>query len=463
MNFDEDQEKAIKLATSGDDLVIEARAGTGKTTTNIGIAKRSIGKKGAIFTFNKSMSDDNSKKSPSNFKCRTPHSQAFISVGTDYIDRLKPNFNTSQLSKRINLNEFDISTEEKNKLIIDTFKAYCAKDNDIFEANHVNTEHIHHIKNEKELEEIKTHVANQCQIAWEEISHVNSRVDITHDFYLKLYSLSKPKMDFDLIILDEAQDSTPCVMTLINEQECQKIITGDRFQSIYGWRGCINGMVKNNIKNKTFLTKSFRFGNEIAEAANYVLSEHNQSSDCEIVGDPNIKSMLNADVMPNAIIYRNTLDMVDEMFFSINSGLKPHVIGGLDDLYRKVVNVNNLRLDKVKFGRFYRYEQFEDYMETVKRGPWLTFSKLLKTYSIESLFKLFVEINNIEQHNANVKLLSAHKSKGLQFPHTKLSNGFKSPENKGWTIEEGNLLYVALTRARLTLNIEDCDAFEYCL
>ena len=461
MKYDNDQKQAIELAVSGNDLIIEAYAGTGKTTTNFGIAKRCMGKKGVLLTFNKSMSDENAKSAPRNFKCMTPHSLAFRNVGTDYIDRLKNTFNADELKKNLNLSDYDLSTTETNYLLIGAMNRFCSSSISNFDSTIIDTSHIHHLKNENELTELKNRVSCHLSNIWEEMVHVSSSQSITHDFYLKLYCLGKPKIDTDIIMLDEAQDATKSVMNLLKTQECQKIVTGDRFQSIYGWRGCVNGMKNNFIDMKTHLTHSFRFGNEIAMAANYVLSEHNQAEQAGIIGNPLLKSELNANVKPDAIIYRNTFDMIDEVFWSINQGYRPYVIGGIIELYEKINSAMELKNNKTPFGRFYDYEDFEEYLNSVKSGKWLTLSKLLKNYSLESLAKVVYEVFVTKIDESTVLLLSAHKSKGLQFDHVKVSNGFMSPDDRNWNTEEGNLLYVAVTRARLTLNIESSEAFEY--
>ncbi|KAG5179774.1 hypothetical protein JKP88DRAFT_261254 [Tribonema minus] len=60
---------------------------------------------------------------------------------------------------------------------------------------------------------------------------------MTHAGYLKLYQLSRPdfKSKFDYVMLDEAQDSSPCMLDIVMQQRgCAVICVGDHHQAIYG-------------------------------------------------------------------------------------------------------------------------------------------------------------------------------------------------------------------------------------
>lgn len=47
-----------------------------------------------------------------------------------------------------------------------------------------------------------------------------------HDAYLKLYQLSDPQLDYDCILLDEAQDTNPVLGAIVAGQRGQKIFVG---------------------------------------------------------------------------------------------------------------------------------------------------------------------------------------------------------------------------------------------
>lgn len=91
-----------------------------------------------------------------------------------------------------------------------------------------------------------------------------------HDVYLRLWVLSMPQISADFILFDEAQDTDPLMIALLEMQSCQIIYVGDANQQIYEFRGAINVMQRLELPETT-LSQSFRFGNEIASRANLIL------------------------------------------------------------------------------------------------------------------------------------------------------------------------------------------------
>ena len=95
--------------------------------------------------------------------------------------------------------------------------------------------------------------------------------------YLKLYQLSRPKLhlDFEVLMLDEAQDAAPVMADIVLQQTgCAKILVGDPHQEIYSFMGARDAMraavarVDKSKVTERRLSRSFRFGREIAAVAN---------------------------------------------------------------------------------------------------------------------------------------------------------------------------------------------------
>lgn len=90
--------------------------------------------------------------------------------------------------------------------------------------------------------------------------------------YFKVFHLQRPTIDaYDCILIDEAQDLTPAIIATIMSQKCPKILVGDPHQQIYGFRGAKNAMALALADHTFYLTKSFRFGPEIAYVAACIL------------------------------------------------------------------------------------------------------------------------------------------------------------------------------------------------
>ncbi|CEP02341.1 hypothetical protein PBRA_008925 [Plasmodiophora brassicae] len=99
------------------------------------------------------------------------------------------------------------------------------------------------------------------------------RIAITHDVYLKVYQLGRPdlKTTFDVVIVDESQDCNAAMKGIILEQDVTRLLIGDVYQHIYGFRGCYNLLREAPADSTLTLSRSFRFGSAIAEVCNIIL------------------------------------------------------------------------------------------------------------------------------------------------------------------------------------------------
>ena len=78
--------------------------------------------------------------------------------------------------------------------------------------------------------------------------------------------------DYDLILVDEAQDLNPVTMAIIEEQTIPVMYVGDTHQHIYGFNGAKDGLRANRADVELRLTRSFRFGPAVAWIANKVVA-----------------------------------------------------------------------------------------------------------------------------------------------------------------------------------------------
>ena len=96
--------------------------------------------------------------------------------------------------------------------------------------------------------------------------------------YLKLYQLSRPKLhlDFEVLMLDEAQDAAPVMADVVLQQTgCAKILVGDPHQEIYSFMGARDAMraavAPTRKKSPSAGSRGRSFGREIAAVANSLL------------------------------------------------------------------------------------------------------------------------------------------------------------------------------------------------
>jgi hypothetical protein len=107
--------------------------------------------------------------------------------------------------------------------------------------------------------------------------------DISHDSYLKIAQLGGGEEfqddDFQVVIVDEAQDFTPCQADLFwgkyRRRDRAVYLFGDQYQQLYRFRGAgdsFQEVYENRQSQQNFdSTGSFRFGSTIADTASTVL------------------------------------------------------------------------------------------------------------------------------------------------------------------------------------------------
>jgi superfamily I DNA/RNA helicase len=290
---------------------------------------------------------------------------------------------------------------------------------------------------------------------------------ITHDVYLKLWALSKPRLNYDFILCDEFQDTNAVVLGVVTRQKCQQIYVGDKFQQIYAWRGAINAL--DQIEAKEFyLTKSFRFGQAIADMANSILGSYMppEKRPPQIIGFERQPSEVvyasPEGKIPDAIICRTNAGVISEVFRYLNGTTKVYVQGGVDQMVG-ILNgakdlMNGKRSYNPELALFNNWDEVIEFSETDSGMDLRSLVAMISDYGIEKLLEALRSTVK-SSSEADITLTTAHKSKGLEWPHVKLHNDFFSAE-EGNRLPQGeiNILYVAATRALNLLDVSDCSA-----
>jgi hypothetical protein len=83
-----EQQAIVDAARAGQDLVIEAGAGTGKTSTLRLVAAASPRRRGVYLAYNRAIADDAKRAFPQQVTCATAHALAFRAVGRRHAHRL---------------------------------------------------------------------------------------------------------------------------------------------------------------------------------------------------------------------------------------------------------------------------------------------------------------------------------------------------------------------------------------
>lgn len=305
---------------AGELLRVMAFAGSGKTTTLVEYARARPYIRMLYLVFNVSIREAAEGIFPPNVHVMSVHKMAYAAIGRRY-PRIVSDISFSVAREALGLpgNAFELATWVK-----DTIKAYCQGADKVLDIKHLplaaasrlpkgfdtkaalasTPEHSVDARTEKPRVQYKAeHVLGLAQRLWNAmVSHADKAVPMTHEGYLKLYQMSAPKLskEYGIILLDEAQDCAPVVAETVLSQGCGLVLVGDPHQSVYSFAGAVDtlstsfssgtaqlGPEKRNVLVRR-LTRSFRYGPEIARVAGSILRTRKAETE-PLIGLPRSK------------------------------------------------------------------------------------------------------------------------------------------------------------------------------
>ncbi|WP_267523594.1 UvrD-helicase domain-containing protein [Campylobacter sp. MG1] len=449
------EQNKIVTADFDDILVIEAYAGCGKTSTLIKFCEKRKDKKILYLAYNKSMGDEAKQKFKhlKNVSVFTMHSLAFkqLEKTLRLKQRILGNIKANDLFDFKSLKQLkDNNTKLKIiNIFLKIYKSYCnSSENNLLSFS------------KKQLEDkalnLNTRISNAIMKELDENIKNNDNIIYEHDFYLKEFQLSNPVLEYDYILVDEAQDLNDCVIDIVLQQKAKKVFIGDTYQSIYSFRGANNALNKlSNLKNANilYLTQSFRCSPKIGELATIILKLNGAKNDFIGLNEKYIENeQLTIITRTNAILFDTAIKYAEQE-------KSIYVVGDIKETCNELIDICNLIINKkeyvknewyLKFSNFYDLTDFINATNDIelKNKVVIICKYLSQNKSIYELIKLLKKhlVNNM--NNADYIITTAHKSKGLEFLNVELTKDYKiSLEEK----EELNLLYVAITRAKQNL------------
>lgn len=464
----------LDAVASGVSIIkIAAFAGTGKTTTLLEIAQRNIRLK-LYLVFNESVK----KEAEIKFKNTGTVVMTTHSLGYKYIVKAF-GYSVKEIKAREIATRYNVSYEA-GRYALKVFNNFC---------NGASLEWSF----EKETEE----AIFLAQKIFDDM--LTKVIPVSHSFYLKAFQMllvgGKVKMPYyDIVLLDEAQDTNDVTLSIfyyLNSK--QKILVGDRHQQIYSFRGSVNAM--NKVKSVVLpLTQSFRFGDNIAHKASRFLQLF-KGEKLSLVGTESAYT--------NCLMYATVTRTNGELIKYIKSFID-------DNKYFKTIrdpkNIFSLPINLLKMAQGkeldYEYsylygflkdykrdkkttlissvEDFFDYLENACKED-IEMSSAIKAAKISGINELYKKAheNYLSSEVCYNFLTTAHTAKGLEWDSVTITQDFNIPKviaqyfkdknikndtvlsgGGGYLsffvknckeqryIDELNLYYVALTRAR---------------
>lgn len=480
----QEQVKACGVVKDHQRVKLNAYAGCSKTTT-LSMVAQDLCAPSLYLAYNKSMAVEAREKFPEWVRVSTTHALAYAVYGRQLATKLKRPQGAYQnvcgtggeIARYFKIKGIFLTCGESitaNGLglaIKETVNRFEYSADKTISAKHVSPAGIKKVKGKLDQVEQMVYidlVKKHAEMLWALRTNLNSNILATHDTYLKQYQLSEPDLSsYDVVYLDEGQDTNECVLDIVMRQTKPKIVVvGDEFQQIYQWRGSVNAMGKLPFE-ETFLTQSFRFGQAIADIANVVLSQN--GIETNIRGWEQCESSVSFYHDQKSVsgcytlLYRTNMMLVLDAVELISQGKKINLEIDVSDFVKLLESAVELKMGNmkgVKHEEMLPYESWSDFAKEVQG----TGGELGRVYQIIDGGRVYEVLGMLRMQrnsdNPEMILTTAHKSKGREWDVVWLASDFPSNwNNKGEWVglrdEERNLLYVAVTRARKHLIYND--------
>jgi superfamily I DNA/RNA helicase len=464
-----------------ENLLIEARAGAGKTSTIVAAVSLIPSNASTTFlAFNKHIQEELKEKLPSHVFCYTSHGLGLSAIRRKYgdeieFDEFKADHHINKKKKRWKLkNEFKNSLEEhvylaSIKKLINLCRATLTTDK----------KYIPYIAEKYDIRYSEPKDVKRVMSVLEAMTNDRKTYDFTDMIYLPAIDNKIWMFPQDYVIVDECQDLNRAQQALIQKilkrdritgkQKGRLIAVGDPYQSIYNFAGSdIKSFewFKNQPNTKILtLTHTFRCGVNIVKQAQRIVSDIKPKENAHdgIVREGSIlKEARDGDF----VLCRTTMPLV-KLFFTFLLENKKAIIKGSD------IGISLVEMTK----------EHKSVVETLKfwDGELLDFEKLLRSKGIlnfedhsgymslkdkTSVLQFFAQISkNLADMRKKIRqvfrddiegivLSTVHKAKGLEADRVFIARPDKIPlkvSSKWEKDQELNLEYVAITRAKKEL------------
>lgn len=476
----EEQQCAIDLFLTGKNVVINAGAGTGKTATLRMIAEAAGTRRGLYLAFNKAIAQEAQRRfRGTNVVAMSQHSLAFASHGRPFQHRLGKRADDlvkwHDKAKHIGVTKYAfepgsganaayLGTQKIMGMVTQAVKAFMTSADRDFMRDHVEIPDNLATLRDAHVAKLQDAIIRYAQKYWADLTDPEGIIRYEHSAYFKAWSLDDPKLNYDFILYDEAQDADPIMIDVLAKQTHAQIITvGDRHQQIYGWRGSVASMDAFNGEHAQ-LSQSFRFGEAVADYANRWLGL--LGSTMKLRGRPDIPSKVAAPKVvknrPDAVLCRTNAHAISEIVDAQAAGCSVGIAGDRKAFELRDLAQAALKLQQEGWTTHPDLRHFNTWSDVVVHAKSDDGEDIRPLVEIVERVGAAVVVNAINScvptDQAELVVSTAHVAKGLEWRYVKIASDFREPKRKAGVIqpipaEEARLIYVAVTRAILLLDI----------
>ncbi|MEU6097732.1 UvrD-helicase domain-containing protein [Streptomyces sp. NPDC047079] len=473
MNPTDEQTAAADAFHAGDHLVLQAGAGTGKTTT-LALLARATTRRGRYLAYNRAIAQDARTRFPHTVQCKTAHALAYAAVGHRYTRRLnaprRPAWQTGQalgITQHLRIGDREVSQRALSNATLRTVARFCHSADETITPHHV--PHLRGLEDPDLHAQLAAHIVPFARKAWADLQHPDDGcVRFDHDHYLKIWALTRPRIQADFLLLDEAQDTNPVVEQIfLNQRDhAQLVVVGDSAQAIYQWRGAKDIMTGFD-GTQLALSQSFRFGPALAAEANRWL--HMADAPIRLTGTPAVPTELGPVTQPDAVLCRTNVGAMAHVMTLMTAGYRVALAGGGDSLQALALAARDLKEGRhthhPELLLFPGWGDLQDYAAHDPAGRDLQpLVNLIDTHGPDAILTALAHL--APEQRAQVTVSTAHKAKGREWPRVLIADDFARPSDSTTNEQvnttrppdsvddaEARLAYVAVTRTRERLDL----------
>lgn len=453
-----------EMATGKRNVIIKARAGTGKTSTMIWALPSAPERNIFYGQFNRKNADEVGLKLKG---CQNVTVNTWHGMGNRFIKQVWGGVRPDDEVEAFRVDSIGKFSYEERAIIL---KLVGFSKNTFISPSQ---EDMENLCDERDIEYWAIpHCLKVLEVS--KVKDARNRISFNDMVWLPC-ALNIVNPIYDMVIGDEFQDLNFPQLTMCRAASKGRVMgIGDDRQMIYSFRGCHPdgmGMMKATLRaHELKLTQTFRCAKSIVRVANEIVPEyyaHESNPEGEVntvqnamdaVPGDAILSRLNAPLMGTALaLLRKNIPAriegrdIGKQLCNMIRGFKakscPNFFEKVDAWFAK----QELRFSKTKNAAKI-LETSKDMADTLKAVA----------EGCKNVDEIFTRINNLfEDTNSGsrpaVILSSVHKAKGLEWNKVyMLSHTFR----KGKTVEESNIWYVCVTRARNSLNFVNSEHTE---
>jgi len=469
---------------------IDAKAGTGKTTTVVDALQYiPQSKRVAFCAFSKAIVEELSSRVPSSVRLATLHSHGLWAVKKVYgrgvkIEADKKAIICNPYIEQV-LEGSDLEAEERAEFITNVFKCIS-----------IGKQNLTHDPSEitrlarKQGIELVAHEAGcvkQCMIMLDARQDI---IDFDDMVYLPAAYSKFPIEQYDYLFVDEAQDMNKAQLALVRKmfnpnRGGRLIAVGDPQQAIFGFAGSDEESFANitRLQNTQVLplSVSYRCAKDIIKYVRSITGVDIDYYDKSPLGSVNENASIQDIRDGHMVICRNTAPLVSLCMKFITEKKAAYIRGrdigdmlanqikkyvpksaineenGFEFLYSKIDAdmkklLNKLRLKGLTESQAVDSPAVVNLMDRKECYMALRDDSKTPQEMIDNITRIF---NN--SNNGGIQLTTAHRSKGLEAEHVHIvEDGLlhgNRVKNEFQKTQENNLRYVAYTRAKKSLNI----------